>query len=51
MKAMFDLSILPASQLALWPTLAQVPKRLVLYGGTAIALRLGHRQSVDFGFL
>lgn len=27
-----------------------VPRRFVLYGGTAIALRLGHRSSVDFDF-
>jgi hypothetical protein len=27
-----------------------VPKHFVLYGGTAVSLRLGHRQSVDFDF-
>jgi hypothetical protein len=27
-----------------------VPAEFVLYGGTGIALRLGHRQSVDFDF-
>jgi hypothetical protein len=48
---MFQLSILPEPQRALWPILEQVPKRFVLYGGTAIALRLGHRESVDFYFL
>jgi hypothetical protein len=42
--------ILPAPQRALWPDLASVPRRFVLYGGTAIALRLGHRSSVDFDF-
>ena len=47
---MFQLSILPEPQRALWPILAQVPKRFVLYGGTAIALRLNHRESVDFDF-
>ena len=26
------------------------PEGFVLYGGTALALRLGHRQSVDFDF-
>ncbi len=26
------------------------PKEFVLYGGTALALRLGHRQSEDFDF-
>jgi hypothetical protein len=42
--------ILPPSQQALWPELADIPKHFVLYGGTALALRLGHRQSVDFDF-
>jgi hypothetical protein len=42
------LQILPPAQLALWPELASVPKDFVLYGGTALALRLGHRTSVDF---
>ena len=27
-----------------------VPKCFVLYGGTALALRLGHRESIDFDF-
>lgn len=34
----------------LWPELAEIPRRFVLYGGTAIALRLAHRPSVDFDF-
>jgi predicted nucleotidyltransferase component of viral defense system len=34
----------------LWPELAEVPENFVLYGGTALALRLGHRQSLDFDF-
>jgi hypothetical protein len=43
--------ILPAPQAALWPELAPVRNLgFVLYGGTAIALRLGHRHSVDFDF-
>ncbi len=45
------MEILPAAQQQLWGKLQ--PARalgLVLYGGTAIALRLGHRQSVDFDF-
>lgn len=43
--------VLPAAQRALWPSLTVVSKLgFVLYGGTAIALRLGHRQSVDFDF-
>lgn len=44
------LDILPSSQRALWPELRQIPAQFILYGGTAIALRLGHRQSVDFDF-
>lgn len=44
------LSILPAPQRRLWDELAAVPKHFVLYGGTALALHLGHRQSVDFDF-
>lgn len=43
--------ILPAAQQRLWPDLSPARKLgFVLYGGTAIALRLGHRQSVDFDF-
>jgi hypothetical protein len=44
------LDILPAEQRRLWPELSQIPEHFVLYGGTAIALRLGGRQSVDFDF-
>lgn len=44
------LDILPSPQRRLWNELSAVPKEFVLYGGTAIALYLGHRQSVDFGF-
>lgn len=42
---------LPAEQKMLWPEL-KVASDLgfVLYGGTAIALRIGHRISVDFDF-
>ena len=44
-------SILPRAQQQLWPELsATVAMGFVLYGGTAIALRLGHRPSVDFDF-
>lgn len=42
--------ILPEAQKILWPMLRDVPKDFVLYGGTAIALRYGHRKSVDFDF-
>ena len=44
------LDALPPTQRALWPELAAVPRRYVLYGGTALALRLAHRPSVDFDF-
>ena len=44
------LDILPPAQLLLWPELAGTPSHFILYGGTAIALRLGHRQSADFDF-
>lgn len=44
------LDILPKSQRRLWDELAAVPAEFVLYGGTAIALHLGHRRSVDFDF-
>ena len=42
------LHILPPSQRQLWPELAAVPTGFTLYGGTALALRLAHRTSVDF---
>ena len=45
------MDILPMPQQRLWPNLRAVTNLgYVLYGGTAIALRLGHRQSVDFDF-
>jgi hypothetical protein len=44
------LDILPAEQQRLWPELSQVPEHFVLYGGTAVALRLAGRQSIDFDF-
>lgn len=44
------LDILPAAQRRLWPELSATPEAFTLYGGTAIALRLGHRPSVDFDF-
>lgn len=44
------LNILPEPQKVLWPELAATPREFVLYGGTAIALRLGHRTSMDFDF-
>lgn len=44
------LEILPPAQRQLWAELGEVPAEFTLYGGTAIALQLGHRQSVDFDF-
>lgn len=44
------LDVLAKPQRLLWQELAATPRRFVLYGGTAIALRLGHRQSADFDF-
>ena len=44
------LEILPAAQRKLWAELSAVPREFVLYGGTALALHLGHRNSVDFDF-
>lgn len=42
---------LPGPQRSIWPQLAPALQLgLVLYGGTAIALRLGHRTSIDFDF-
>ena len=45
-----NLSILPPPQLLLWPELDCTPDHFTLYGGTALAVRLGHRVSVDFDF-
>ena len=45
-----QLNVLPPAQRALWDELGAVPGHFVLYGGTAIALQLGHRQSVDYDF-
>lgn len=44
------LDILPTPQRLLWDELVGVPADFTLYGGTAVALHLGHRQSVDFDF-
>ena len=45
-----NFSILPTPQRQLWSELRSTPEEFVLYGGTALALRLGHRQSEDFDF-
>jgi hypothetical protein len=45
------MEILPPSQQTVWSSLAPLHKTgFVLYGGTAVSLRLGHRQSLDFDF-
>lgn len=44
------LQILPTAQQKLWPLLKNIPDSFILYDGTAIALQLGHRISVDFDF-
>ncbi len=45
------MDVLPPAQRALWPQLGPLADLgFVLYGGTAVALRLGHRSSVDFDF-
>lgn len=41
---------LPLPQQRLWAELREIPASFTLYGGTALALHLGHRQSVDFDF-
>jgi hypothetical protein len=43
--------LLPKAQQEIWPLLTPAPGlSFVLYGGTAVALHLGHRISVDFDF-
>jgi hypothetical protein len=45
------LGVLPRAQREIWTSLAPAPQlNFVLYGGTAIALHLGHRESLDFDF-
>ena len=44
------LEILSPAQQRLWQELDSTPREFVLYGGTALALRIGHRQSDDFDF-
>lgn len=45
------LDILPEPQKTLWPLLEPARRlEFVLYGGTAVALHLGHRCSIDFDF-
>jgi hypothetical protein len=44
------IDVLPQAQQRLWRELSAVPSDFVLFGGTALALHLGHRQSEDFDF-
>jgi hypothetical protein len=44
------LGVLAKPQRTLWDELLATPPYFVLYGGTALALRLGHRPSQDFDF-
>jgi hypothetical protein len=45
------LGVLPPAQKEIWTSLASAPRlNFVLYGGTAVALHLGHRESLDFHF-
>jgi len=44
------MEILPPAQKLLGAELSAVPDEFTLYGGTALALHLGHRNSVDFNF-
>jgi len=45
------IELLPKPQQEIWPLLAPARKlSFVLYGGTAVALHLGHRRSLDFDF-
>jgi Nucleotidyl transferase AbiEii toxin, Type IV TA system len=48
--AMFQTHVLPEPQITLWQQMHDLPPIFTLYGGTAVALRLGHRTSVDFDF-
>jgi hypothetical protein len=53
MPDLFDprIDVLPPAQKEIWLQLAPAPDlSFVLYGGTAVALHLGHRVSVDFDF-
>src|SRR5256885_2939640 len=53
MPGPFDprIDVLPPAQKEIWPQLAPAPDlSFVLYGGTAVALHLGHRVSIDFDF-
>lgn len=42
------LEILSKEQIELLPILSQFKREYYLVGGTAIALHIGHRESIDF---
>ena len=44
------LETLPPAQRRLWDELRHTHKHFLLYGGTALAIRLAHRSSDDFDF-
>ncbi len=48
LRAHYDL--LPQAQQKVLRELDKIPAGFVLYGGTAVALHLGHRSSIDFDF-
>jgi hypothetical protein len=53
MPTRFDphIEVLPAAQREIWPQLGPAANLgFVLYGGTAVALHLGHRTSIVFDF-
>ncbi len=43
-------AVMPGAQAEVWPALGAIPEHFVLYGGTGLALRLGHRESANFDF-
>lgn len=45
-----ELAVLSDEQVCLWREFGDVPCSFVLCGGTAVALHLGHRASLDFDF-
>ncbi|MCY4357778.1 MAG: nucleotidyl transferase AbiEii/AbiGii toxin family protein [Gammaproteobacteria bacterium] len=45
-----QLGFMDPDMLGLWRSMAPLPGGLILYGGTALALYLNHRNSTDFNF-
>ena len=45
---MLHKEILSAAQLELLPLIKQIGSKFMLCGGTAVALHIGHRESIDF---